>query len=124
MTQSTQQKFRHKWIVASEVVVTDEQANLANLRRHMVVEKARLSCIEVYCCKCRRAWDVAFAKPCEAGQTGPSHLKGGALDGKRIKRTSAGEVDDTAIDLTGDELDEDPGDADEGDDGLFIPRSA
>lgn len=75
----------HKWVGACLVVLSDRQANTANLRGYIKLpERQRIDTLEVYCDQCHRPFDAVFGEPCCAAESN-EHLRGGPI-GTRKKR--------------------------------------
>lgn len=83
MTDQTEQEQGHSWCSASTVDLTEKQAALARRRGSIrLAEQIKISCLEIYCKKCRRPWDDVFDEPCVESE----HLLRGGPIGKRRKR--------------------------------------
>lgn len=81
----TQQATDHKWVGAAEVPLDQRQAKHALLRLFIrPPAQERIDILDVYCGRCRRAYDDVNGQPCSALENN-EHLRGGPI-GTRAAR--------------------------------------
>lgn len=61
----------------------DAQAKHANIRHSIRLQEAcKIDVLDVYCEKCRKAWDAVSTLPCDAAESN-DHLRGGPIGRRR-----------------------------------------